>query len=152
MHILTLCTQESITVPPDATVAETIKLMLKRRVGAVVVVHGKLVQGIFTERDVLKKVALSGRDPAKTAVSEVMTTPVLNASPKTTPGEALGLMLKHHFRHLPVVDLKGRLKGVLSIRDLMHEQMEEIRRQHHSLEHYVSSEREGEPRARDARE
>jgi len=54
-------------------------------------------------------------------------------------------MLKHHFRHLPVVDLKGRLKGVLSIRDLMHEQMEEIRRQHHSLEHYVSSEREGEP-------
>jgi len=48
--------QESITVPPDATVAETIKLMLKRRVGAVVVVHGKLVQGIFTERDVLKKV------------------------------------------------------------------------------------------------
>jgi len=74
-----------------------------------------------------------------------MTTPVLNASPKTTPGEALGLMLKHHFRHLPVVDLKGRLKGVLSIRDLMHEQMEEIRRQHHSLEHYVSSEREGEP-------
>jgi len=80
-----------------------------------------------------------------------MTTPVLNASPKTTPGEALGLMLKHHFRHLPVW-ISRQLKGVLSIRDLMHEQMEEIRRQHHSLEHYVSSEREGEPRARDARE
>jgi len=152
MHILRLCNHESVTVTPEATVAEAIKLMLKRRIGAVVVVNGKLVQGIFTERDVLKKVALSGRDPAKTLVSEVMSSPVQNATPKTTPGEALAMMLKYHFRHLPVVDLKGRLKGVLSIRDLMHEQMQEIQRQHDSLEHYVSTERLGMPAARDATE
>ena len=150
MHILTLCVHEPVTVSPDATVAEAIKLMLKRRIGAVVVVEGKFVKGIFTERDVLKKVALSGHDPAKTLVSEVMTSPVENASPKTTPGEALASMLKHHFRHMPVVDVKGRLKGVLSIRDLLQEQMQEIKRQHESLEHYVSSERLGMPAARDA--
>ncbi len=150
MHILTLCNQEPVTVSPDATVADAIKLMLKRRVGAVVVVEGKFVKGIFTERDVLKKVVLSGQDPAKMLVSEVMTSPVESASPKTTPGEALASMLKHHFRHMPVVDVKGRLKGVLSIRDLLHEQMQEIRRQHDSLESYVSSERLGMPAARDA--
>ena len=91
MHILTLCVHEPVTVSPDATVAESIKLMLKRRIGAVVVVEGKVVKGIFTERDVLKKVALSGHDPAKTLVSEVMTSPVENASPQTTPGRSPGL-------------------------------------------------------------
>jgi len=150
MHILTLCDPDPVTVTPDATVAEAIKLMLKRRIGAVVVVEGKFVKGIFTERDVLKKVALSGHDPAKILVSEVMTSPVENASAKTTPGEALAAMLKHHFRHMPVVDAKGRLKGILSIRDLLQEQMQEIKRQHDSLESYVSSERLGMPAARDA--
>jgi CBS domain-containing protein len=152
MNILRLCDHESATVHADATVAEAIKLMLKRRVGAVVVVEAKNVVGIFTERDVLKKLALSQLDPAKTPVSELMTTPVESASMKISPGEALAIMLKHHFRHLPVVDFKGRLKGVLSIRNLLHEQMAEMKRQRDSLELYVDSEREGEPRARDARE
>jgi CBS domain-containing protein len=152
MNILRLCDHESAAVRPEATVAEAIKLMLKRRVGAVVVVEAKNVVGIFTERDVLRKLALSKLDPAKTPVSELMTTPVESAAMKISPGEALALMLKNHFRHLPVVDFKGRLKGVLSIRNLLQEQMAEMKRQRDSLEIYVSSEREGEPRARDARE
>jgi len=65
MTILRLCDQESATVPPESTVAEAIRLMLARRVGAVVVVDANRVVGIFTERDVLKKLALSGRDPEK---------------------------------------------------------------------------------------
>jgi len=149
MTILRLCDKESAAVPPESTVAEAIRLMLARRVGAVVVVDANRVVGIFTERDVLKKLALSGRDPEKVPVRELMTTPVETASPQTTPDDALGSMLEHHFRHLPVVDPSGRLRGVLSIRNLLHEQMAELRRQRDSLEHHVASEGPGVPKARD---
>jgi CBS domain-containing protein len=67
MTILRLCDQESAAVPPESTAAEAIRLMLARRVGAVVVVDAIRVVGIFTERDVLKKLALSGRDPESAA-------------------------------------------------------------------------------------
>jgi len=148
MHIIRLCDQESVTVPPEFTAAEAIRLMVARRVGSVVVVEANRVVGIFTERDVLKKLALSGRDPAKVPVAELMTAPVETASPETSPGEALGMMLERHFRHLPVVDSSGRLRGVLSIRNLMHAQMEQLRQQLHSLEHYVASEEPGATKAR----
>jgi CBS domain-containing protein len=149
MTLLRLCDQQSATVPPESSAAEAIRLMLARRVGAVMVVDGNRVVGIFTERDVLKKLALSGRDPEKVPVREMMTTPVETASPQTSPGDALVSMLEHHFRHLPVVDASGRLRGVLSIRNLLHGQMEELRRQLDSLEHYVASEGPGVPKARD---
>jgi CBS domain-containing protein len=148
MSILRLCDQESATVPPESTAAEAIRLMLARRVGAVVVVDANRVVGIFTERDVLKKLALSGRDPEKVRVAELMTAPVETVSPETNPKEALGSMLEHHFRHLPVVDSSGRLRGVLSIRNLLHGQMEDLRRQLHSLEHHVASEEPGATKAR----
>jgi len=73
MTILRLCDKESAAVPPETPVAEAIRLMLARRVGAVVVVDANRVVGIFTERDVLKKLALSGRDPEKVPVRELMT-------------------------------------------------------------------------------
>ncbi len=149
MTLLRLCDQESAAVPPESTVAEAIRLMLKRRVGAVVVVDANRVVGIFTERDVLKKLALSGRDPEKVPVGELMTTPVETASLQTSPGDALVSMLEHHFRHLPVVDSSGRLRGVLSRRNLLHGQMQELRRQLDSLEHHLASEGPGIPKARD---
>jgi len=149
MTILRLCDKESAAVPPESTAAEAIRLMLARRVGAVVVVDANRVVGIFTERDVLKKLALSGRDPEKVPVRELMTAPVETASPQTTADDALVSMLDNHFRHLPVVDPSGRLRGVLSIRNLLHEQVAELRRQRDSLEHHISSEGPGVPKARD---
>ena len=149
MAILRLCDKESAAVHPESRVAEAIRLMLARRVGAVVVVDANRVVGIFTERDVLKKLALSGRDPEKVPVSELMTTPVETATLQTSPGDALVSMLEHHFRHLPVVDSSGRLRGVLSIRNLLHGQMEELRRKLDSLEQYFASEGLGVPKARD---
>ena len=82
-------------------------------------------------------------------VAELMTAPVETASPQTSPGDALMSMLEHQFRHLPVVDASGRLRGVLSIRNLLYGQMDELRRQLHSLEHYVASEGPGVSKARD---
>jgi CBS domain-containing protein len=75
--------------------------------------------------------------------------PVETASPQTSPDDALVSMLEHHFRHLPVVNSSGRLRGVLSIRNLLQGQMEELRRQRDSLEQFVSSEGPGVPKARD---
>ena len=148
MSILRLLDRESITVLPKTTVADAIQLMLDRRVGSVVVVEAKEVLGIFTERDVLRKLALSGRDPKTVPVSEMMTSPVKTADPNITPDEALAMMLEHHFRHIPVVDPKGRLRGVLSIRNLLQEQMEKYRHSLHTLEQHVISEEPGATKAR----
>ena len=148
MSVVRLCDQESATIPPQFTAAEAIRLMVERRVGAVVVVDDNRVVGIFTERDVLRKLALSGRGPDKVPVADLMTSPVETVPPEASPGEALGKMIEHHFRHLPVVDSKGRLRGVLSIRNLLHAQMEQLRQQLHSLEHYVASEEPGATKAR----
>jgi CBS domain-containing protein len=89
-------------------------------VGAVAVVDEKQrVAGIFTERDVLRRLALSERNPRTTSVREVMTTPVEMATPATTPGEALATMVERHYRHLPIVEEDGHLLGMLSIRNVL---------------------------------
>lgn len=139
MSVLHLCDEEPTFVYPETSVADAIQLMLARRVGAVAVLdEDRVIAGIFTERDVLRKVALSGRDPSATAVQEVMASPVVLATGSTTPGEALAVMVEHHFRHLPVVDDRGRLRGMLSIRNLLESRVDELTRQLDSLESYVS--------------
>ena len=116
MSVLELCDREIAAVPLEATVAEAIHKMLDHHVGAVAVVDSDYrVAGIFTERDVLRKFSLSGRDPAQTPVRELMTTPVELATSQTSPGEAFINMVERHFRHLPVVDNNGKLLGMLSI-------------------------------------
>jgi CBS domain-containing protein len=101
------------------------------------------VAGIFTERDVLSKLALSRHDPEKTPVRELMTTPVEMATLATTPGEALATMLERHFRHLPVVDSKGTLLGILSIRNLLESRIGDLTQQLDSLEQYVANDGPG---------
>lgn len=144
MGILQLCDQTAATVPGTSTAAEAIRAMLERRVGAVAVLapDGGLA-GIFTERDVLQKLALSGRDPAQTPVRELMTAPVQTASADTSSADALTLMLQRHIRHLPIVDRKGKLQGILSIRNLLQEQVNELASQLNSLEQYVSNDGPG---------
>ncbi|MBV9087475.1 MAG: CBS domain-containing protein [Acidobacteria bacterium] len=139
MSILHLCDEKPATVRPDNTVAEAINVMLKKSVGAVAVVDSEnRVAGIFTERDVLKKLALSGRDPDKIPVQELMTTPVELATLDTTPGEALEEMIECHFRHLPVVDNTGRLLGLLSIRNLLQWRVEELTQQLDTMEQFAN--------------
>ena len=144
MSVLHLCDIEPAVVHAETTVADAIQIMLSKRVGAVGVVDSdSIVAGIFTERDVLRKVSLSGRDPASIRVHEVMSTPVILATPSTTPGEALAVMVDRHFRHLPVVDDRGRLLGMLSIRNLLEAQVTELTQQLDSLEHYVTNDAMG---------
>jgi len=144
MGILKLCDEKPATVGAEATVAEAIDVMLEKSVGAVAVVDAeRRVAGIFTERDVLSKLALSGLDPQKTPVRQLMTTPVDMATTETTPGEAFEEMMSHHYRHLPIVDRDGRLLGLLSIRHLLQWRLEELGQQLDSMEQYVTNDAPG---------
>jgi CBS domain-containing protein len=111
----------------DATAADAIRAMLDGHSGAVTVVDSNgVVAGIFTERDVMKRLALSQHDPQQTPVREVMTTPVELATELTSEGEALSIMLERHYRHLPVVDPHGRLLGMLSIRHVLQARLDDL--------------------------
>ncbi|HXX02611.1 MAG TPA: CBS domain-containing protein [Candidatus Acidoferrales bacterium] len=144
MSVLELCDREIAAVGLDATAAEAIHKMLDRRVGAVAVVDSEYrVAGIFTERDVLRKMALSRVDPETTPVRDLMTTPVEMATRDTGPGEALTTMLERHFRHLPVADNSGKLLGILSIRNLLEWRVDDLSRELESLEQYVSNDGPG---------
>jgi CBS domain-containing protein len=130
MTILEMCDANAATVSVEATAEQAIQTMLDRRVGAVAVVdENQRVAGIFTERDVLRRVSLSGREPAKTLVREVMTTPVEMATLDTSPGEALATMVERHYRHLPIVDDDGHLLGMLSIRNVLQTRIDTLTRQ-----------------------
>lgn len=144
MTVLELCDPEAATVTLEATAADAIQTMLDRRVGAVGIVDSeRRVAGIFTERDVLRKLSLSGHNPRTTPVRDFMTTPVEMATLSTTPGEALATMIERHYRHLPVADADGRLLGILSIRNLLQSRIDDLTQQLDSLEQYVSNDGPG---------
>ncbi len=130
MNILEMCDAGGASVPVEATAEQAIRVMLDRHVGAVAVLdENTRVAGIFTERDVLRRLSVSGREPAQTPVREVMTTPVEMATLDTTPGQALATMVERHYRHLPIVDDDGRLLGMLSIRNVLQARIDTLTRQ-----------------------
>jgi CBS domain-containing protein len=130
VNVIEYCVADPAAVPLTATVAEAVQAMLDRHMGAAAVVdENGVVAGIFTERDVLSKVALSGRDPNALAVREVMTTPVIMATRQTGIAEALQTMIELRHRHLPVVEEDGRLIGILSIRHVLERKVDELTRQ-----------------------
>lgn len=144
MSVLELCDREIAAVGLEATVADAIHKMLDHHVGAVAVVDNDFrVAGIFTERDVLRKMSLSQLDPRKASIRELMTTPVEMATLNTGAGEALSIMLERHFRHLPVADDNGKLLGILSIRNLLEWRVDDLSRELESLEQYVSNDGPG---------
>jgi CBS domain-containing protein len=127
MNILEMCDSEAAAVSVEATAERAIRTMLDRHVGAVAVLDEmQRVAGIFTERDVLRRLSLSEQDPRQISVRAVMTTPVEMATRATTAAEALATMVERHYRHLPIVDDEGGLLGMLSIRNLLQAQIETL--------------------------
>jgi CBS domain-containing protein len=108
-----------VSIAPSATVLEAAKLMNDRGVGGVVVVDadGALL-GIFTERDILRRVVAAGRSPDTTGVSEVFTREIVTCAPDTHVDECATIMSTRRVRHLPVVDARG-LHGVVTIGDVL---------------------------------
>jgi CBS domain-containing protein len=117
---------------------EAIELMASAKVGSVIVVDENRLEGIFSERDVMLRVAMEGRDPKRTQVQEVMTTPVYSISMSTTGDEALQIMIQQHIRHLPVLDQNKRVQAIVSMRSLLEEKVKELNQQLDSLESYIN--------------
>jgi len=106
------------SVKPTNTVLEALGLMAQHDIGAVLVMDGDRLAGVFTERDYARKVVLAGRSSKDSQVSEVMTAHVVCVSPERSVDECMGLMTNKRLRHLPVVDHK-RVIGIVSIGDLV---------------------------------
>ena len=105
-------------VESHRTVLFTAKYMAERNIGAVAVVRGDDLIGIFSERDLMKRVIAAGRDPQATTVHEVMTTDPMTVSPQSGIAECMRVMRDNSFRHLPICEGR-KLKGIVSMRDLL---------------------------------
>lgn len=109
---------EVFTVSPTVRVLDAAKLMNQHKIGALVVTHHGRVRGIFTERDVLRRVVAECRDPQDLRIESVMTDRVVTCRAETEIDEARSLFMTRRIRHLPVVDADDRLVGLISIGDL----------------------------------
>jgi CBS domain-containing protein len=143
MSLLRLAQVPPPTVPPRVTVADAVRAMAQGRVGAVAVVDGGALRGIFTERDLMLRVVHQARDPGSTLVQDVMTAEVKTIADACTVANASSVMLDGHLRHLPVVDDDGRLLGLLSIRALLEDRLHDLSREISSLEQYIGSDGPG---------
>ncbi len=127
MSLLEWCDEGPATVSVLATVEDAVNMMMDKDVGAVAVIDEQgVVAGMFTERDVLAKFALSGRAPKSTPVRELMSPMVEMATDETTAAEAFKVMLERHYRHLPVVDDRGKVLGILSIRNILEARIDDL--------------------------
>ncbi len=112
--------KEVISIAPHRPVFDALVILAEYKIGALIVLDGQNLVGIFSERDYAREVILKGRSSKTTSINEVMTSKVLTASPNDSVEHALSLMTEHRIRHLPVV-VDEKVVGVLSIGDLVKE-------------------------------
>jgi CBS domain-containing protein len=117
--------QVPVTATGELTVEQAARLMKEKRIGALLVLESGRLAGIFTERDALFRVVAEGRDPAKTQLSEVMTTNPRTITSDRPFGHALHMMHEGGFRHVPVVD-EDRPLGMVSARDALGPDLEQF--------------------------
>ena len=136
-HLLDKKGRDLISIRPDTSVLDAIKLMADKGIGSLVVTENDELKGIVTERDYARKVIIKGRSSKTTQVAEIMTVDVITASSDLTVNKCMAMMTEKRCRHLPVID-DGELVGMISIGDLVQaiiaDQQEEIEQ----LEHYIA--------------
>lgn len=125
------------SVKPTDLVLDAVKMMAAKGVGALLVMDGDKLVGIFSERDYARKIVLEGRSSGDTSVADIMTENVIHATPDQSIEECMSMMTERFCRHLPVVD-QDRVIGIISIGDLVKVIIVEQRELIKQLEHYIS--------------
>jgi CBS domain-containing protein len=136
-------THQRPEVTPDDRVSDAVRVMAKAEVGAIAVTTGRRIVGIFTERDVMRRVVAEGRDPATTTIKEVMTRPVETVVDSTSVGEAAAIMRARHIRHLAIVNGAGDFVGLVAQRHLLYDLMSELELKVDNLEGYLMADGPG---------
>ena len=135
-QLLALKPSGIVAVAPDVTVLDAVKLLAEKNIGAVLVMDGPRLVGMFSERDYARKVDLKGKSSASTPVSEVMTREVVFVTPTHTNEDCMALMTDKRIRHLPVV-ANDQVVGLLSIGDLVKDIISEQQFIISQLESYI---------------
>ncbi len=129
---------EVYTIEPDATVLDALRLMAEKDVGALIIMDGDTLTGIFSERDYARKIALQGKSSRTTPVWAVMTDDVVCVSPDLAADKCMAIMTDKRIRHLPVLD-DGRVVGIISIGDVVKSIMADQQVLIRHLEDYILS-------------
>ncbi len=126
------------TVGSSSTIAEAVKLLNEKRIGAVVVVDNGRVAGILSERDIVRHLADDWTALARRPVSDVMTRNVITATRSATVGEVMERMTEKRIRHMPIVE-GTELVGIVSIGDVVKRKIEETEQEALALKEYIAS-------------
>jgi CBS domain-containing protein len=124
------------TIEADRSVVDAAQEMNQRRIGSLVVMKGQRVVGIFTERDILVRVVAERRDPEKTVVGDVMTTPVVCCVPETELAECRAIVTNRRIRHIPIC-VAGKLVGIVTSGDILARESLELEGTLESLSQYI---------------
>ncbi len=137
-HLLKKRAGALVHLRPDISVFEALELLAQHEVGALMVLEGDRLVGVFSERDYTRKIALQGRNSRETRVAEIMTANVFTVAPDTGTRACMTLMSEKRIRHLPVVDGNAVI-GMISIRDIMDDIIAEHEQTITQLESYIQS-------------
>jgi CBS domain-containing protein len=129
---------EVLSVAPETAVFQALQLMAEKNIGAVLVLEGKSLVGIFSERDYARKVILKGKSSKDTLVRETMSSHVLFVRPEQTIQDCMALMTDKRVRHLPVLDEEQRVIGVVSIGDVVKDIISEQEFLIEQLQNYIT--------------
>ena len=130
--------REVVSVTPDASVADAVRLLHERGIGAVPVMRDGRVEGVFSERDVIRMLANEGGAALDKSVRDAMTAPAITAEPAQNVLGALSVMTRQRVRHLPVVD-NGIVIGIVSIGDLVKYRIDRIEADAAAMREYIQS-------------
>ena len=130
--------RQPVVVAPIDTVFHALTLMAQHDIGALLVLDGERLVGIFSERDYARKVILHGKNSKETLVREIMSDRVAYVTPATTLDECMALMTERHFRHLPVLSEADEVLGIISIGDLVKETISDQQMIISELERYIT--------------